>query len=88
LEDLKVRFDFITEVRGRGLLQAIGFNDNIADNIVMSCLEKGLLVNRVKPNALRFMPPLIITEKEVDQAIKILEEALATSDYILPGGKL
>jgi acetylornithine/succinyldiaminopimelate/putrescine aminotransferase len=88
LEDLKVRFDFITEVRGRGLLQAIGFNDNIADNIVMSCLEKGLLVNRVKPNALRFMPPLIITEKEVDQAIKILEEVLATSDYILPGGKL
>ncbi len=88
LEDLKLRFNFITEVRGRGLLQAIGFNDNIADNIVMSCLEKGLLVNRVKPNALRFMPPLIITEKEVDQAIKILEEVLATSDYILPGGKL
>jgi 4-aminobutyrate aminotransferase-like enzyme len=43
---------------------------------VLACLNRGLLVNKVKPNALRFIPPLIITEKEVDKAIGILGEAL------------
>jgi len=77
LEELKAKFDFIVEVRGRGLLKAMEFNNEIADSLVMACLEKGLLVNRVKPNALRFMPPLIIGEPEVDQAKGILEEVLA-----------
>lgn len=76
LEELKASYKFIVEVRGQGLLLAIEFNSDIADNIVMACLKKGLLINKVKPNAIRFMPPLIITEKEADQAIEILEEAL------------
>ncbi|MCX5990768.1 MAG: aspartate aminotransferase family protein, partial [Chloroflexi bacterium] len=62
LEELKTEFDFIDEVRGRGFLQAMQFNKDIADGVVMACLRKGLLVNRVKPNALRFIPPLIIGE--------------------------
>jgi 4-aminobutyrate aminotransferase-like enzyme len=76
LEELKSKFNFIVEVRGRGLLKAMEFNKDIADSVVMACLERGLLVNRVKPNALRFMPPLIIGQKEVDQAKVILEEVL------------
>jgi predicted acetylornithine/succinylornithine family transaminase len=78
LEELKSKFDFIVEVRGRGLLQAMEFNREIADSLVMACLERGLLVNGVKPNALRFMPPLIIGEEEVDQAKEILQQALAS----------
>jgi len=77
LESLKRRFGFITQVRGRGLLIAVEFNSEIAQEVVMACLDKGLLVNKVKPNALRFMPPLIITEKEVDKAIGILDQVLA-----------
>ena len=77
LEELKTEFDFIVEVRGRGFLQAMQFNKDIADGVVMACLQKGLLVNRVKPNALRFIPPLIIGEKEVDRAKEILQEVLA-----------
>jgi predicted acetylornithine/succinylornithine family transaminase len=76
LESLKQQFDFITEVRGRGLLIALEFNQEIAEKMVLACLDKGLLVIKVKPNALRFMPPLIITEKEVDKAVDILREAL------------
>ena len=76
LGSLKEKFDFITEVRGRGLLIALEFNKEIAEELVLACLGKGLLVNKVKPNALRFMPPLIITEKEVDKAIEILEGVL------------
>ena len=43
----------------------------------MTCLDKGLLVNKVKPNALRLMPPLIIGYGEVDRALGILDEALS-----------
>ncbi len=78
LEDLKHKFQFITDVRGRGLLVAVEFNSDIAGQLVMACLERGLLVNRVKPNALRFMPPLIIGRDEVDEALDILDKALSS----------
>jgi len=76
LESLKRQFDFITEVRGRGLLLALEFDQEIAERLVLACLDRGLLVNKVKPNALRFMPPLIVTEKEVDKAMDILGDVL------------
>jgi predicted acetylornithine/succinylornithine family transaminase len=72
LETLKQQFDFITEVRGKGLLIAMEFDHEIAQDVTMSCLNKGLLINKLKPNAIRFVPPLIITEKEVDEAVNIL----------------
>ncbi len=72
LENLKQQFDSITNVRGRGLLIAVEFSDDGAQDVVMACLEKGLLVNKVKPNAIRLMPPLIIGENEVDEAAVIL----------------
>jgi len=76
LESLKQQFDFITDVRGRGLLIALEFSQEIGDKLQLACLDRGLLVNRLKPNAVRFMPPLIITEKEVDRAVGILRDAL------------
>jgi acetylornithine/N-succinyldiaminopimelate aminotransferase len=76
LETLKQQFDFITDVRGRGLLIALEFNQEIGDKLQLACIDRGLLVNRLKPNAVRFMPPLIITEKEVNEAVGILREAL------------
>jgi 4-aminobutyrate aminotransferase-like enzyme len=57
---------------------AIEFSSDIAQALVMACLERGLLVNKLKPNAVRFMPPLIIGKKEVDEALGILDKALAS----------
>ena len=74
---LKNKYPFITEVRRRGLLVAIEFNSDIGQDMLNTCLERGLLVNRVKPNALRLIPPLIITNKDVDEAIYILDKALS-----------
>lgn len=71
---LKEKFPFICEVRGKGLLWAIEFKDDIADKVTLTLLEKGLLVNKVKPNALRLMPPLIIDKKDVDRATSIMNE--------------
>ncbi len=78
LESLRRKFQFITDVRGCGLLVALEFNSDIADSLVMACLDRGLLVNRLKPNALRFMPPLIIGNEEVDEALDILDKVLST----------
>ena len=78
LENLKQKYEFVTDVRGRGLLVAMEFSSDIGQSALMACLERGLLVNRVKPNALRFIPPLIIGNKEVDQALDILDKALSS----------
>jgi len=77
LEELKDKYTFVTDVRGRGLLLAIEFDREIAADVLGACLENGLLVNRLKPSALRFMPPLIIGRDEVDEAINILDRVLA-----------
>jgi len=77
LESLKSKYRFITEVRGSGLLVAIEFDQDIAASLLTACLERGLLVNRVKPNTLRLMPPLIIGNDEVDEALGILDKALS-----------
>jgi len=78
LENLRQKFQFITDIRGRGLLVAMEFSRDIAQSVVMACVERGLLVNRLKPNALRFIPPLIIGNEEVDEAIGILDKALSS----------
>ncbi|MBI4187888.1 MAG: aspartate aminotransferase family protein, partial [Chloroflexi bacterium] len=78
LGKLKQKYSFVTAVRGSGLLLAIEFNSDIGGEMLTACLDGGLLVNRVKPNALRFMPPLIIGNKEVDEALGILDKALST----------
>ena len=77
LEKLKQKYPFVTMVRGRGLLLAIEFNKEIGQAAMLACLKNGLLVNRVKPNALRFMPPLIITNREADEALSILDRVFA-----------
>ncbi|MBM4445820.1 MAG: acetylornithine transaminase [Chloroflexi bacterium] len=77
LEKMKAKFGFIVEIRGRGLLLALGFTDNIAEELVLACLKEGLLVNPVKPDALRFMPPLIITKGDIDEALSILERVFS-----------
>ncbi|MBI4296789.1 MAG: aspartate aminotransferase family protein [Chloroflexi bacterium] len=78
LRKLRNKFPFISDVRGKGLLVGLEFTTDLGDAALTACLEQGLLVNRVKPNMLRFMPPLIIGKGEVDEAVEILEMALDT----------
>lgn len=77
LGELKRKFPLVTEVRGQGLLLAMEFEGEIASQVLTSCLKEGLLVNRVKPTAIRFMPSLIIGKGEVDQALGILDRVLS-----------
>ena len=76
LKELKSKFDFIVDVRGIGLLVAMQFDSDITDNVVKSCLKRGLLLNPVQPNAIRFIPPLNIDIEDIDEAIGILNTVL------------
>ena len=64
-------------VRGRGLLDAVELKHPCAHAVMNYCLEHGLIVNAVAPNALRFAPPLIVTAEDVDQALAVLKDVPA-----------
>jgi acetylornithine/N-succinyldiaminopimelate aminotransferase len=76
LEGLKKKHTCISDVRGKGLLIGIEFSKDIAEAVMYACLEKGLVINHLKPNMLRVIPPLIITRYEVDEGMQILDAAL------------
>ena len=78
LDGIIADFDVAVEARGRGLLIALDFKEDIADELTLRCLNGGLLVNRVRPNTLRFMPPLIVSNEEIDEAIQILRTVLSS----------
>jgi acetylornithine/N-succinyldiaminopimelate aminotransferase len=52
------------------------FDSDIAGRVVTYANEAGVLLNAVRPNTVRFMPPLTITVEEIDEAAGRLEEAL------------
>ena len=53
--------------------------DTPSGEIVGKALEKGLLINAVRPNMIRFMPPLNVSKDEIDQAVKVIDEILEES---------
>ena len=68
--------EFVTEVRGMGLLWAVQFNSDMTPAVVPALNEAGLLTNPMRPNAIRLMPPLTVTTGEIDEAIERLETGL------------
>ena len=72
LMDLKAKYSFIKEVRGRGLIIGVEL-DFEGSQIVTRCMEEGFLINCTMGTVLRFLPPLIITPEEVDQLVRTLD---------------
>jgi predicted acetylornithine/succinylornithine family transaminase len=73
LEEIKKKFPFVQDVRGRGLILGMELKIEGAE-IVKKMMKKGFLINCTAGNVLRFLPPLIVTEEEVDRMISALEE--------------
>jgi len=73
LEELKKRFSFVREVRGRGLILGMELEVE-GGSIVKEMMQRGVLINCTMGNVLRFLPPLIVTEEEVDRMIEALGE--------------
>ena len=75
LDDLKDKYSCIKERRGLGLMIGLEFDRPVKD-IVQTCLDNGLIVVMAGANVIRMLPPFITTEKDVDQAIAILDQAI------------
>jgi acetylornithine/N-succinyldiaminopimelate aminotransferase len=65
------------EVRGKGLLLALNLKRDIATEVADAAMARGLLVNAPRPDSLRFMPALTVTDDEIDQMIDILDFVLS-----------
>jgi acetylornithine/N-succinyldiaminopimelate aminotransferase len=72
----KLNKKIIKKIKGKGLMIGIELKKNIAIDIVKKCIVKGLLLNTTTENILRFLPPLNTTKKQVDEAVKIINEVL------------
>lgn len=67
----------VVEVRGAGLLLAAQLRDGLdAKAVYGELLAAGVVVNPVTPTALRFAPPLTVTESEIDEVISIMNQVL------------
>ncbi len=76
LANIQQNHEFISEVRGIGLLWALQFNSDLTPSVIEQSNKAGLLMNPLRPNAIRLMPPLTVTKEEIDQALAKLELAL------------
>ncbi len=77
LDELKDKYDFIIARRGAGLMQGLVFDRPVGD-IINKALEKGLILINAGAEIIRFVPPLVITKKDVDDMIEILGSCLET----------
>ena len=60
----------------KGLMVAFDLNDDIAPKIVSGALERGVILNATGPRTVRMVPPLIITNADVDEAVGVIGDAL------------
>ncbi|MBT3367537.1 MAG: aspartate aminotransferase family protein [Nitrospina sp.] len=66
----------IKEARGIGMFLALELQKP-GNDIVIDCMKQGFLINCIQQNILRFIPPLIITKKEIDSLVSVLSNSLA-----------
>ena len=64
-------------VRGRGLLIGLELNEAIAGDVVVASMHAGLLLNPVRPDVVRLMPPLTVSADEIDRCVEIIDGAIA-----------
>lgn len=75
LDELVEKYDFITARRGKGLMQGLVLEGKTVGAVVTKAIENGLLVISAGSNVLRLVPPLVITEADVDEMIEKLEKS-------------
>lgn len=76
LDELSLKYDFIVERRGIGLMQGMEFKMPVKD-IIPKVMEKGLILITAGTNVIRFVPPLVIQKEDVDKMIEIFDQCLS-----------
>lgn len=70
----------IREVRGLGLMLALELAAPLASPVQRCCQERGMLINAIGENIIRFLPPLVITAEQLEQALRGLEQVLKEAE--------
>ena len=79
LDEIAAEYDYVVERRGLGLMQGLEINTDVKDlkKVIAACLDNGLILFTAGTNVIRFVPPLVISEADVDEMIAKLKKALA-----------
>jgi acetylornithine aminotransferase/acetylornithine/N-succinyldiaminopimelate aminotransferase len=96
LRELQTRFPCIREVRGMGLMIGVELeSESLARQMLQGMMERRIILNRTHETVLRFLPPYILSRRDVDHTIDALNELLAThsrcstqSTAVLDGEKI
>nr|WP_297938913.1 aspartate aminotransferase family protein [uncultured Lachnoclostridium sp.] len=78
LDALAAKYDFIKERRGKGFMQGLEFTVPVGP-VITKAIENGLILVSAGTNIIRFVPPLIIEKKHIDEMIEKLEAAIDVS---------
>ena len=70
---------FVSEIRGKGCMIGIECKEDVSSTI-SALIDKGLLVLNAGPNVIRLLPPLIVTEKEIDIAVELIAETIQNKE--------
>jgi acetylornithine/LysW-gamma-L-lysine aminotransferase len=76
LEALAEKYKIIREVRGLGLMIGMEMRFDVY-NILLGCMDRGVLVLDAGRNVVRFLPPLVIEKQQIDKVVEVLDEVLA-----------
>ena len=80
LENLNEKSDLVTLIRGKGLLNAMVINDtedsSTAWDICIAMKDNGLIAKPTHGNIIRFAPPLVINEDEINMSCDIIEKSI------------
>ncbi len=75
LEEIKNEYDVVTDHRGKGLMQGLELNTEVAP-VINAALDAGLVLINAGTKIIRFLPPLVIEKEDVDTMITVLKEAM------------
>lgn len=75
-KDRLLELPHVKEVRGKGLMLAIELDKDCALQLVNQALERGMVINSTSESVVRFLPPLIVSETDIDALITVLKELL------------
>jgi acetylornithine/succinyldiaminopimelate/putrescine aminotransferase len=86
LTDALLELDGVADVRGRGLLLGVALDEGIdAKDVYTELLDRGLIVNAVNSSTIRLVPPITVTDDELDEAIALIGDVLARAVASLDG---
>jgi len=75
LEGLAEKYRIVREVRGLGLMLGMEMRFDVY-NILLGCMDRGVLVLDAGRNVVRFLPPLVIEKEQIDRVVEVLDEVL------------